>query len=112
VRAFEPEAIFLSTGFDAHAQEEVASPLAPLTSPSPLSPLPSPLTSHPSPLAPLQVASLALRDEDFAWITAEVAALGLPTVSVLEGGYNLGVLKRGVRCHLDALIHGHGDGRC
>ena len=23
VRAFEPEAIFLSTGFDAHAQEEV-----------------------------------------------------------------------------------------
>ena len=98
MRAFEPEAIFLSTGFDAHAQEEVASPLAPLTSPSPLS--------------PLQVASLALRDEDFAWITAEVAALGLPTVSVLEGGYNLGVLKRGVRCHLDALIHGHGDGRC
>ena len=34
------------------------------------------------------MASLALRDDDFAWITAEVAALGVPTVSVLEGGYN------------------------
>ena len=109
------------------------------------------------------MASLALRDDDFAWITAEVVALGLPTVSVrkggynptpspspspspspnpnpnpnlkpvpnpartrtrtrtrartpsptpnqvLEGGYNLGALSRGVRCHLHALIHGHGD---
>ena len=34
------------------------------------------------------MASLALQDDDFAWITAEVAALGVPTVSVLEGGYN------------------------
>ena len=33
------------------------------------------------------MASLALQDDDFAWITAEVAALGVPTVSVLEGGY-------------------------
>ena len=107
-----------------------------------------------------QVASLALRDDDFAWITAEVVALGLPIVSVREGGYNptiptpspnqnpnhtptfplpllpfaptpaphpytltpnpnpnqvleggyaLGALSRGVRCHLHALIHGHGD---
>ena len=56
------------------------------------------------------MASLALQDDDFAWITAEVAALGVPTVSVLEGGYDLGVLTRGVRRHLDALIHGHGTG--
>ena len=34
------------------------------------------------------MASLALRDDDFAWITTEVAALGVPTVSVLGGGYN------------------------
>ena len=34
------------------------------------------------------MASLALQDDDFAWITAEVAALGVPTVSVLKGGYN------------------------
>ena len=110
----------------------MATPLAPRTSsyPTTFAPRPSPNHPHPSPLAPLQVtslalrddeythcgyicsgytnlaiyllvalailtwlytyevASLALRDDDFAWITAEVAALGVPTVSVLEGGYN------------------------
>lgn len=75
VAAFEPEAIFLSTGFDAHAAEEVA--------------------------------SLGLVDDDFAWLTSEIATLGggdLPIVSVLEGGYNLEVLPRAAKAHVAALI--------
>jgi len=54
VRAFDPEAIFLSAGFDAHADDPMA--------------------------------SLQLREDDFAWLTAEAAALGggtLPIISVL-----------------------------
>ena len=76
VRAFEPEAIFLSAGFDAHADD---------------------------PLASLQLA-----EDDFAWLTAEVAALGdgrLPVISVLEGGYDIGALERCARAHVRALIH-------
>eukprot|EP00966_Prymnesium_polylepis_P037184 863243-Prymnesium_polylepis.1 len=76
VDAFEPDAIFLSAGFDAHAEEDVA--------------------------------SLALRDDDFGWITSEITRLGggrIPIVSVLEGGYNLDVLVRCARVHVDALIH-------
>lgn len=72
VSAFEPELIFLNCGFDAHAEE--------------------------------MVASLALADDDFGWLTAEIAKLGLPVVSVLEGGYNLDVLKRGAKAHVGALI--------
>jgi len=75
VRAFEPEAIFLSAGFDAHAEDPMA--------------------------------SMALTDDDFAWITTEVAALGdgqLPIISVLEGGYNIVALERAVRRHVGALI--------
>ena len=33
------------------------------------------------------LASMTLGAEDFSWLTAEVARLGLPIVSVLEGGY-------------------------
>ena len=54
VRAFDPEAVFLSAGFDAHADDPMA--------------------------------SLQLREDDFAWLTAEAAALGggtLPIISVL-----------------------------
>ena len=36
---------------------------------------------------------------------AEVTCNGR-VVSVLEGGYNLGVLKRGVRCHLHTAAMG------
>ena len=67
-----PEAIFVSCGFDAHAEE--------------------------------QVASLGLADDDYGWITAELAALGRPMVSVLEGGYNIDVLRRGARAHVEALV--------
>ena len=74
IRAFQPEAIFLSSGFDAHKDD-------------PLS-------------------STRLTDADFQWLTAEVAALGRPIVSVLEGGYNVDVLERSVRTHLKTLIQG------
>lgn len=76
VRAFDPEAIFLSAGFDAHADDPMA--------------------------------SLQLREDDFAWLTAEAAALGggtLPIISVLEGGYNLDALVDSARAHVRALIH-------
>ena len=54
------------------------------------------------------LASMELSDDDFEWITTEVAALGggnLPIVSVLEGGYNVDALEGAVRAHLHALIN-------
>lgn len=75
VREFEPEVIFLSAGFDAHADDPLA--------------------------------SLALTEDDFAWITQEVTALDdVPIVSVLEGGYDIDALERSARAHVRALIHG------
>lgn len=47
-------------------------------------------------------------DDDFEWITAELAKLGggaLPIISVLEGGYNVEVLPGSVRAHLRALSY-------
>ena len=76
VRAFRPEALFLSAGFDAHRDDPLSSTM--------------------------------LSDEDFKWITQQVAKLGggkLPIVSVLEGGYNVDALEGSVRTHIDALIH-------
>ena len=75
VRSFRPECIFLSSGFDAHAED-------------PLS-------------------SAQLTDADFAWITAEITAIGsgrIPIISVLEGGYNVDQLDKSVRTHIQALI--------
>ena len=72
VAAFKPDAIFLSAGFDAHAEDPLA--------------------------------SMALEDEDFGWITMEVAKLGLPIISVLEGGYDVDALERAARAHVAALI--------
>jgi len=71
---FEPEVIFLSAGFDAHADDPLA--------------------------------SMQLDDDDFAWLTKQVAALGLPIVSVLEGGYNVDALVGSVHAHLKALVEG------
>jgi acetoin utilization deacetylase AcuC-like enzyme len=76
VRMFNPEVVFLSSGFDAHKDD-------------PLS-------------------SVTLTDDDFAWITAEVASLGfgrIPIISVLEGGYNVKQLEQSVRTHVLALIN-------
>ena len=76
VAAFEPDALFLSAGFDAHGQDPAA--------------------------------ALALTDEDFQWITKEIASLArreeLPIVSVLEGGYNVEVLRRCVKEHVIGLM--------
>ena len=55
------------------------------------------------------VASLALTDDDFAWLTAEIRDLGVPIVSVLEGGYNVEVLERSVRTHVRTLINPQSD---
>lgn len=133
VREFAPECIFLNAGFDAHAQEDVASlaledddyywitgvlfrsrgtgqlfPHPRLVdarwslghdsqesffdflcscSSSPYSNLDLTIFSC-SPSAPLE----------------QVASLGLPIISVLEGGYKLDVLSRGVRSHVEALV--------
>jgi len=53
------------------------------------------------------LSSTQVTDDDYAWLTAEVAAIGggnLPIVSVLEGGYNVEQLAKSVRVHLKALI--------
>ena len=54
------------------------------------------------------LATLTLTEEDFEWITAEVAALcgrTIPIISVLEGGYDVDALERSARAHARALIH-------
>ena len=76
VDRFEPEAIFLSAGFDAHADEELAS------------------------------INLADDDYDWITRQAVALAGDRPLVSVLEGGYGLDVLARCTRVHLAALLDG------
>ena len=73
VREFRPDAVFLSAGFDAHADDPLA--------------------------------SMQLTEADFEWITKEVTSLGLPVISVLEGGYNVEALESCVRAHVRALIN-------
>jgi acetoin utilization deacetylase AcuC-like enzyme len=54
------------------------------------------------------LASVQLHEDDFAWLTAEVAKIAsdtLPIISVLEGGYNVDALERCARAHVRALIH-------
>jgi len=73
---FKPEMLFVSAGFDAHEDDEMA--------------------------------MLRLRDSDYAWVTQQVRAAALRhaagrIVSMLEGGYDLGVLARCVPTHLAQL---------
>jgi len=49
------------------------------------------------------IASFALRSQDFARIGAEIAALGLPTLHVLEGGYALARLGECAVSYVGAL---------
>lgn len=77
VRRIQPELILLSAGFDAHRADPVG--------------------------------SLGLETEDFATLTdlvrkAADAACGGRLVSVLEGGYNTGVLADCVAVHLERLL--------
>lgn len=77
VALFRPQLLFISAGFDAHRSD---------------------------PLATIQ-----LDETDFHWATQQLVALakrfcGGHVVSALEGGYNLSVLGRCVRAHLEALM--------
>lgn len=76
VRAFEPQAIFLSAGFDAHADDPLAS-----------------LTLHERDFGWLTAEVAALGGGN------------VPIISVLEGGYNVDALERCARAHVRALIH-------
>jgi len=49
------------------------------------------------------VGGMALDEEDFAWVTRELAATCPRVVSVLEGGYDITALVNSVRAHLEAL---------
>ncbi|WP_322867228.1 histone deacetylase family protein [Aquicoccus sp. G2-2] len=77
VAAFAPELILVSAGFDAHAEDPLA--------------------------------NLNWTDDDFAWLTDRLCALaseqcGGRLVSVLEGGYDLDALGRGVKRHVEGLM--------
>ncbi|OIJ42287.1 histone deacetylase family protein [Massilia timonae] len=55
------------------------------------------------------LASMALEDEDFAWITREVMAIAAEVcegriVSILEGGYSVEGLQGGSAAHVRALL--------
>lgn len=77
IAAFQPEFIFFSAGFDAHLRDPLA--------------------------------YLELTKEDYVWLTREIAAMarqhsGGRMVSMLEGGYDLGVLAECVPAHVQAMV--------
>lgn len=74
---FAPEFLLISAGFDAHADDPLA--------------------------------SLNLTEEDFVWITRELARIAVDCcdgriVSTLEGGYDLSALARSTAAHLRTLM--------
>lgn len=74
---YAPQFMLVSAGFDAHEQDPLG--------------------------------NLALGDESYGWMTRELVALaerhaGGRMVSVLEGGYDHGVLERCVPLHVDQLF--------
>lgn len=78
IARFEPELILVSAGFDAHRDDPLA--------------------------------SLELVEDDYAWITRELLRLAAEhadgrLVSTLEGGYELGALRRSVAAHVRTLLH-------
>jgi len=77
VRAFRPEAIFVSAGFDAHGVD------------------------------PLSSTTLSDADFAWLTSEVVRLGVGarLPVISVLEGGYNLEQLPKSVRTHVHALVH-------
>ncbi len=50
------------------------------------------------------LANMELEAADFAWITREIAALGRPIVSMLEGGYDLVALAESTAAHVRELM--------
>lgn len=76
LEAFKPEIIFISAGFDAHREDDMA--------------------------------SLALVDADYAWITRQIKMVATKyaqkrIVSSLEGGYALHALGRSATAHIREL---------
>ncbi|MDR3392994.1 MAG: histone deacetylase family protein [Sulfuriferula sp.] len=76
LEAFKPEMIFISAGFDAHREDDMA--------------------------------SLALVDADYTWITRQVKTVAEKfaqkrIVSTLEGGYELHALGRSATAHIRVL---------
>ena len=76
IRAFEPQAIFISAGFDAHEKD---------------------------PMASLRLSDDDF--EWITSELTSVGGGELPIISVLEGGYNVDALPHSVKAHLHALIH-------
>jgi acetoin utilization deacetylase AcuC-like enzyme len=77
IRAFAPELIFFSAGFDAHQHDPLA--------------------------------NIHLEQADYEWLSEQVAAIADECcagkmISVLEGGYDLEVLRTCVPAHLNALV--------
>ena len=77
LETFEPQMLFISAGFDAHVADDMS--------------------------------TLQLTDDDYEWVTK--ALVGVATrhckgriVSMLEGGYEPGVLARSVVRHLNVLL--------
>lgn len=73
---FAPDVMIISAGFDAHRDDPLA--------------------------------AINLDDDDYRWITAELMKLAAQhsqgrIISVLEGGYDLGALTRGVAVHVETL---------
>ena len=76
LEAFQPQLLLISAGFDAHADDDMS--------------------------------GLALVEADYAWVTRKLKGVARKwgegrIVSVLEGGYDLGALGRGVAAHIRAL---------
>jgi acetoin utilization deacetylase AcuC-like enzyme len=74
---FRPDFVLVSAGFDAHADDPLA--------------------------------SLCLADQDYEWVTAELARVAAQScrgrlVSTLEGGYDLAALGRASAAHVRALM--------
>ena len=74
---FAPDFILISAGFDAHADDPLA--------------------------------SLELRDDDYAWVTGEIAKIAKEkcagrVVSALEGGYDIRALANSCAAHVAALM--------
>jgi acetoin utilization deacetylase AcuC-like enzyme len=76
IDAWRPQLLFISAGFDAHADDPLA--------------------------------SMALVEDDFAWVTRELSRVADRhcdgrIVSVLEGGYDPSALARSVVAHLQVM---------
>lgn len=73
---YSPDLLLISAGFDAHCDDPLA--------------------------------NINLEDKDYSWLGQRIAELskrlGCPSVSTLEGGYNLEALKRSVRAYLTAYF--------